>query len=153
MAVRNAFLPFNKRSVLERVPWATFTDPEVAHVGLSEAQAKERHGGKVLSAAWPMDQTDRWLTEGDSPGFLKVVYLPNGKLLGVTVAASRAGEMIQEWVLALEQGLKLSQMAESIHVYPTYSMASQQLASELRVKQLLSGLMGKIVRKYARVMG
>ena len=153
MAVRNAFLPFNKRSVLERVPWATFTDPEVAHVGLSEAQAKERHGGKVLSAAWPMDQTDRWLTEGDSPGFLKVVYLPNGKLLGVTVAASRAGEMIQEWVLALEQGLKLSQMAESIHVYPTYSMASQQLASELRVKQLLSGLMGKIVRKYARAMG
>ena len=153
MAVRNAFLPFNKRSVLERVPWATFTDPEVAHVGLSESQAKERHGGKVRAATWPMDQTDRWLTEGDSPGFLKVVYLANGKLLGVTVVASRAGEMVQEWALALDQGLKLSHMAESIHIYPTYALASQQLASKLRVDQLLSGAMGKFVRKYARMVG
>jgi len=82
MAVRNAFLPFNKKSVLERVPWATFTDPEVAHVGLTEDQARERHGDKVQAAIWPMDQTDRWVTEGDSPGYLKVVHLPNGKLLG-----------------------------------------------------------------------
>lgn len=153
MAVRNAFLPFNKRSVLEGVPWATFTDPEVAHVGLSESQAKERHGVKVQAATWPLEQTDRWLTEGDSPGFLKVVYLANGKLLGVTVVAARAGEMIQEWTLALDQGLKLSHMAESIHIYPTYSMASQQLASKLRIDQRLSGLMGTFVRRYARMMG
>ena len=131
----------------------TFTDPEVAHVGLTEVQAKERHGGRVQAATWPMDQTDRWLTEGDSPGFIKVVYLPNGKLLGVTVVASRAGEMVQEWTLALDQGLNLSHMAEPIPIYPTYSLASQQLASELRVDQLLGGLMGKILRKYTRVMG
>ncbi|MCH8988426.1 MAG: FAD-dependent oxidoreductase [Chloroflexi bacterium] len=153
MAVRNAFLPFNKKSVLEHVPWATFTDPEVAHAGLTEALARERHGGKVLAATWPMDQTDRWLTEGDSPGFLKLVYLPNGKLLGVTVVASRAGEMVQEWALALDRGLKLSHMAESLHIYPTFSLASQQLASKLRVDQLLSGTVGKIVRKYARIVG
>ncbi len=153
MAVRNAFLPFNKKSVLERVPWATFTDPEVAHVGLTQSQARDRHGDKVEAATWPMEQTDRWMTEGDSPGFLKVVYLSNGKLLGVTIVAARAGEMIQEWALALDQGLKLSHMAESIHIYPTYSLASQQLASKLKVDQLLSGLMGKFVRKYARMMG
>ena len=153
MAVRNAFLPSNKKSVLERVPWATFTDPEVAHVGLSESQAREHYGDKVRAATWPMDQTDRWLTEGDSPGFLKVVHLPNGKLLGVTIVAARAGEMIQEWALAMDQGLKLSHMAQSLHIYPTYSMASQQLATELRVDQLLGGLMGKIMRRYARVMG
>lgn len=153
MAVRNAFLPFNKKSVLERVPWATFTDPEVAHVGLTEEQAKERHGDNVRAANWPMDQTDRWITEGDSPGFLKVVHLPNGKLLGATIVAPRAGEMIQEWVQALDQGLKLAHMAESIHIYPTYSLASQQLASKLRVEQLLSGAMGKIIRKYARMVG
>ena len=150
MAVRNAFLPFNKKSVLEGVPWATFTDPEVAHVGLTEAQARDRHGDKVQAATWPLDQTDRWVTEGDSPGFLKVVHLPNGKLLGVTIVAARAGEMIQEWTLALDQGLKLSHMAESIHIYPTYSLASQQLASKLRVEQLLSGTMGRFLRKYAR---
>lgn len=153
MAVRNAFLPFNKKSVLDRVPWATFTDPEVAHVDMTEEQAKERHGDNVQAANWPMDQTDRWITEGDSPGFLKVVYLPNGKLLGATIVAARAGEMIQEWVLALDQGLKLAHMAESIHIYPTYSLASQQLASKLRVQQLLSGAMGKILRRYARRRG
>ena len=153
MAVRNAFLPFNKKSVLEHVPWTTFTDPEVAHAGMTEAQARERHGEKVQVATWPMDQTDRWITEGDSPGFLKLVHLPNGKLLGVTIVASRAGEMIQEWALALDQGLKIAHMAESLHVYPTYSLASQQLASKLRVDQLLSGTVGKIVRGYARMVG
>jgi len=153
MAVRNAFLPFNKKSVLERVPWATFTDPEVAHVGLSESQATERYGGKVQVANWPMERTDRWLMEGDSPGFLKLVYRPNGQLLGATIVASRAGEMIQEWALAMDQGLKLAHMAESLHIYPSYSLASQQLASKLRVDQLLSGVMGKIVRKYARMVG
>ena len=100
-----------------------------------------------------MDQTDRWVTEGDSPGFLKVVHLPNGKLLGVTIVSARAGEMVQEWTLALDQGLKLSHMAESIHIYPTYAFASQQLASKLRVEQLLSGTLGKILRKYVRMMG
>lgn len=153
MAVRNAFLPFNKKSILEQVPWATFTDPEVAHVGLTESQARERHGIKVLAATWPMDQTDRWLTAGDSPGFLKVIYLPNGKLLGATIVASRAGEMIQEWALALDQGLKLSHMAQSLHIYPSYSLASQQLASKLVVDNLLSGTMGKLMRKFARMFG
>jgi len=153
MAVRNAFLPFNKRSVLERVPWATFTDPEVAHVGLTEEQARASLGGKFEVNTWQMEQTDRWVTEGDSPGFLKVVHQPNGKILGATIVASRAGELVQEWALALDQGLKLSHMAESIHVYPTYSLASQQLASKLRVGQLLSGTMGKVLRKYARMMG
>lgn len=153
MAVRNAFLSFNKESVLERVPWATFTDPEVAHVGLTEEQARSRHANQVSAETWSMQKTDRWITEGDSPRFLKVVHLPNGKLLGVTIVAARAGEMIQEWALALDQGLKLAHMAESIHIYLTYSLASQQLASRLRVDQLLSGTMGKIVRKYARMMG
>jgi len=58
--------------------------------------------------------------------------------------------MLQEWSLALDQGLKLSPMAESLHIYPTYSLVSQQLASKLRVDQLLSGAMGKFLKKYAR---
>ena len=82
-----------------------------------------------------------------------MVHLPNGKLLGGTIVSAGAGEMVQEWTLALDQGLKLSHMAESIHIYPTYALASQQLASKLRVEQLLSGTLGKILRKYARMMG
>ncbi|MQF94391.1 MAG: NAD(P)/FAD-dependent oxidoreductase [SAR202 cluster bacterium] len=153
MAVRNAFLPFNKRAVMERVPWVTFTDPEVAHVGLTESQAVQRYGTKAAEATWPLEQTDRWLTEEDSPGLLKIVHLPNGKLLGVTIVAARAGEMVQEWVLALDQGLKLSHIADSMHAYPTYSMAAQQVASKLVVDRLLGGAMGKLLRKWARRVG
>ncbi len=149
MAVRNAFLPMNKKAVMEKVPWATFTDPEVAHVGLTEAQAREKYGDKACAATWPMDQVDRWITEGDSPGFLKVVHLQGGKLLGATIVAPRAGEMLHEWSLALDQGLKLSHMAESLHIYPTYSIATQQLASKLRVEHLLSGKIGKFLKKFA----
>ena len=91
MVVRNAFLLFRKKSVLDRVPWATFTDPEVAHVGLTESKARGRYEDKAEAAIWPMDQTDRWVAEGDTAGFLKVVHLSNGKLLGVTIVAPRAG--------------------------------------------------------------
>jgi len=91
MVVRNAFLLFRKKSVLDRVPWATFTDPEVAHVGLTESKARGRYEDKVEAAIWPMGQTDRWVAEGDTAGFLKMVHLSNGKLLGVTIVAPRAG--------------------------------------------------------------
>ena len=79
---------------------------------------------------------------------MKVVHLPNGKILGATIVASRAGEMIQEWALAIDNGLKLKHMAESLHVYPTYSIATQQLAWELRVDQVLGGMIGKIMRRF-----
>ena len=79
-----------------------------------------------------------------------MLHLPNGKLLGVTIVTARAGEMLQEWSLALDQGLKVSHMVESLHIYPTYSLASQQLTSKLKIDQLLRGAMGKFVKKYAR---
>jgi pyruvate/2-oxoglutarate dehydrogenase complex dihydrolipoamide dehydrogenase (E3) component len=151
MAVRNAFLPFSKKAVLEQVPWATFTDPEEAHVGLTEAQAKERHGDKALVYDWPMAQVDRAVAEGDSEGFIKLVYLPNGRLLGATIVASRAGEMIHEWSLALDRGLKLSQLAHSVHVYPTYSLATQQVAVRLTMDRMLGGAVGRVLRKAAKM--
>ena len=89
MAVRNAFLPLNSRAVLEHVPWATFTDPEVAHVGLTEAQAREHHGPKAVVSNLPMSRVDRAVIEGEAGGFIKLVHLPNGKLLGTTVVAAR----------------------------------------------------------------
>ena len=67
--------------------------------------------------------------------------------------AARAGEMIQEWTLALDHGFKISHMAKSIDVYPTYSLATQPLAWKLKVEHLLSGSLGNIFRKYARMVG
>ena len=152
MAVRNALLPGATKAVLDRVPWTTFTEPEVAHIGLTEQQARDRNGNRVEVTNWPMAQVDRALTDGASAGFVKLVHQPNGRLLGATVVSRRAGEMIHEWIQALDQGRKIGDLADSIHVYPTYSMANMQVSSQLRVAGLLSGASGRIIRKLVRLM-
>ena len=151
MAVRNAFMLSPTRAVLDRVPWATFTDPEVAHVGLTEAQARERFGDGTMVCHWPMSSVDRAVAESDTSGFIKLVHRPNGTVLGATIVAGRAGEMIHEWSLAIDQGLKVRELAESIHVYPTYSTSTMQIAAKLRVDQVLSGNTGRLVRGLARL--
>lgn len=151
MAVRNALLPGASTGITERVPWTTFTDPEVAHVGLTEEQAREKFGDAVLTCEWPMDRVDRARTEGDTAGFIKLIHKKDGTLLGATAVAGRAGEMIHEFIVALEHDLKVGDLANVIHVYPTYSTASMQAAAAIRVEQLLSGTSGKVVRSLARI--
>ena len=152
MAVRNALLPGATKGVSERVPWATFTDPEVAHAGLTEDQARERFGNAVMTCDWPMERVDRARAEGDLAGFLKLVHKKNGTLLGITIVAGQAGEMIHEWIIALERGLKIGDLAQIIHVYPTYSTASMQAAADIRVAQLLDSPSGKVIRRIAHLM-
>jgi len=152
MAVRNAFLPGASRGVTDLVPWTTFTDPEVAHIGLTEAQAKERMGDEVMACDWYLDRVDRARAEGDTAGIIKLVHRRDGTLFGATIVAARAGEMIQEWVLAMDRGLKIGDLTNAIHVYPTYSTANMQVAADIRVGQLLSGTSGRIVRGLARLI-
>ena len=152
MAVRNALLPGATKGIADQVPWTTFTDPEVAHVGLTETQARDRFGDSVMTCEWPMEHVDRARAEGDTTGFVKLIHRQDGTLLGVTIVAGRAGEMINEWTIALDRGLKVGDLASSIHVYPTYSMASMQAAAHIRVAQLLSGTSGRVVRGLARLM-
>lgn len=150
MAVRNALLPGASRGVVDRVPWATFTDPEVAHAGLTEAEARERYGDAIMTCDWPMERVDRAHTEGEADGFIKLVHRKNGTVLGATVVASQGGEMVHEWIVAMENGLKLSDLTNAIHVYPTYSMANMQVATHIRVEQVLSGALGRILRGLSR---
>jgi len=152
MAVRNALLPGASKGVRDRVPWATFTDPEVAHVGLTEEEARKRFGDAVMTCEWPMERVDRARAEGRKMGFIKLVHKQDGTLLGVTIVAAVAGEMIHEWIVALERGLKVGDLANIIHVYPTYSTASMQVAADIRVTKLLSGTSGRIVRGLFRLM-
>ncbi len=146
-AVRNALLPGTSNGFSEAVPWTTFTDPEVAHVGLTEAEARQEFGNGVVGVKlWPMSRTDRAVAENDQEGFIKVIHKKNGKVLGATVVASRAGEIITEFALALKRGLKLFDLANVIHVYPTYSVGTMQLAGQVVVDNLLSGLSGQALR-------
>jgi len=151
-AVRNALLPGRSRGFSDVVPWTTFTDPEVAHVGLTEEKAREEFGEAVRVARWNMDRTDRAVCENDQDGFVKVVYKKDGTVLGATIVAGRAGEAITEFVLALNHGLRVGDLASAIHVYPTYSTAVGQLAAEVTLNRLLTGPSGKAIRGLSRAI-
>ena len=127
MAARNALLPGASKGVTDLVPWTTFTDPEVAHVGLTEAQAREQFGDAVKTCDWPMARVDRARTEGDTDGFIKLVHKQNGTLLGATIVAARAGEMIHEWIVALDAASRwMTYPTPSTSIPPTRSPACRQ---------------------------
>jgi pyruvate/2-oxoglutarate dehydrogenase complex dihydrolipoamide dehydrogenase (E3) component len=145
-AARNALLPGSARGFSDIVPWVTYTDPEVAHVGMTEEQARAKFGGRIQVRRCEMNQTDRAVCEDDRDGLLKVVATHDGIVVGATVIHARAGETITEFVLAMKHHLKLSDLAGAIHPYPTYATAVQQLAAEATVEELLSGTSGRIIR-------
>ena len=91
------------------------------------------------------------IVSNDASGFVKLVYRPGGKILGTTIVAARAGEIIQEWNLAIDRGLKLRHVAQSIHPYPTYSMANMQVAAKLTMERALEGKSGRLARGLARL--
>ena len=150
VAARNALLPGNSSGVKETVPRGVFTDPEVAHAGLTEAEARVRYGGKARAINWPLKNTDRAIIDGSDEGFIKAVTLANGLLLGVSIVAPRAGEMIHEWAVAIERRMKLGDLASAIHIYPTYSLSAMQMAAEDSISRLLSGHSSKVIRALRR---
>ncbi len=151
-AARNALLPGSNSGLTDLVPWATFTDPEVAHVGLTEEQSRVKFGENVRVCRWEMSRTDRAICEDDRDGFVKVIGKKNGSLLGATVVNGRAGETITEFIVAIKQSMKVSDLAGAIHAYPTYSTAVQQLAAELTIEGLMSGASGKIIRGLSKII-
>ena len=117
------------------IPWATFTDPEVARIGMTEAEATA-HGGRV--AELPMTEMDRAVTDGRTEGFVKLIAGPKlltrhafgGQLLGATIVAPRAGEMIHEVALAMRTRMFTGRLAQTVHAYPTWSYAVQKTAGQ-----------------------
>jgi len=127
-AVRDAFYP-GKGRVTDFVPWCTFTDPELAHAGLTVAEATEKHGDDVDMWRLELSHSDRARAEGATEGVI-VVVTANRKVVGAHILAPSAGEMIHELALAIHEGMKLSEIAGLIHVYPTLSTSIGQLAGE-----------------------
>jgi pyruvate/2-oxoglutarate dehydrogenase complex dihydrolipoamide dehydrogenase (E3) component len=151
-AVRNALLPGSSSGFTDLVPWTTFTDPEVAHVGPTEAHAREKFGGDVKVCRWEMSRADRAICENDTDGFIKVIAKKDGTILGATIVARRAGETITEFIVAIQQNLKVADLAGAIHAYPTYSTAVQQLAADMAMENMLSGVSGSIVRGLSKII-
>ncbi len=146
-AARNALFPGSSKGVVQSVPWTTFTDPEIAHAGFTEAEAREKYHDDIGVRVMQMERVDRAVTESDTAGFIKVIHKKDGTVVGATVVAERAGEVIHEWALAIAHNWKLSDLSGTIHVYPTYSIANQQLASEYSIETFLGGTTGKIMKR------
>jgi pyruvate/2-oxoglutarate dehydrogenase complex dihydrolipoamide dehydrogenase (E3) component len=119
------------------IPWCTFTDPEVAQVGLTEAQAREK-GLKASVARWPLHDNDRAQAERELHGLAKVVVV-KGRVVGATIVAPHAGDLILPWVMAVGQKLKLSAMAGVVAPYPTLGEISKRAAGSYFTPTLFSG--------------
>ena len=127
-AVTDMFFP-GKYKVVASVPWCTFTDPELAHAGLTEAEAREQFKGDV--EVWRQDliHNDRARADGASEGAV-IVITHKKKIVGAHILAPAAGEMIHEFALAIEEGVGFSELSQFMHVYPTVSTSVGQLAGE-----------------------
>jgi pyruvate/2-oxoglutarate dehydrogenase complex dihydrolipoamide dehydrogenase (E3) component len=110
-----------RASVAETIPRVTFTDPEVARVGLSERQARSRHGDQVRVAEFDYAELDRAIVAGEAYGFAKLIAGPRGRLLGATVAAPGAGEAIAELTAWVATAAKIDTISRTVHAYPTFA--------------------------------
>lgn len=136
IALQNALFFGRKRISDLMIPWVTYTDPEVAHVGLTEAHLRNMHG-RAKTFTLQFADNDRALTEGDTVGFARVaVDSRSGRILGATIVSRHAGEMIGELVLAVQKRMKLSELSSVIHPYPTQSEVIKRLGDEFMRSRL-----------------
>ena len=139
-AVNALFGTFRRfRANYRVVPWATFTDPQVARVGLNEDEAR-RAGTPYTVATYRLEDLDRAIADGDAHGFVKVLTRPGtDTILGVTCVGEHAGETIAEFVLAMTHGLGLRKVLGTIHIYPTFAEANKYAAGVWRRGRVTSG--------------
>jgi mercury(II) reductase len=128
IVIQNALFMGRKKASVLTIPWCTYTDPEVAHVGMYVRDAAER-GIPVQTFKIPMSDVDRAIAEGEEDGFVKIhVRKGSDRILGATIVAAHAGEMISEITLAMEAGLGLGKISSVIHPYPTQAEAIRKAA-------------------------
>lgn len=151
IVIRNALfrLPAKVRAGI--VPWVTYTAPELAQVGLTEAQARAANGDGVRILTATFADNDRARAEGETEGLIKAVADRRGRILGCGIAGAHAGELIQPWILAMENGLKIGAMASTLAPYPTLSEISKRAAGAFYTPALFGPRTRWLVRLLARL--
>ena len=149
VVIRNALFRLPAKVDYSALPWVTYTDPELAHVGLTEAQAIE-NGENIHVLRWAYAENDRAQTERETEGFVKAIVTSRGGILGATIVGTHAGELIQPWVLAIGKKLKIGAMANMIAPYPTRGEISKRAAGSFFAPKLFSERTKKVVRFLAR---
>jgi pyruvate/2-oxoglutarate dehydrogenase complex dihydrolipoamide dehydrogenase (E3) component len=150
VVVQNALTPVKKTVDYRVVPWVTFTDPEVGRVGLTADEAAAR-GERVHVHRVNLAEVDRAVVDGRTTGFCKVVARPNGTVLGATIVARGAGELIMEFALAMRYGIRLPQLGSVIHPYPTLSEIVKRTAESWYRGRYGDTGRGRLLRRIVRL--
>jgi pyruvate/2-oxoglutarate dehydrogenase complex dihydrolipoamide dehydrogenase (E3) component len=144
IVIRNALFGLPAKVDYAALPWVTYADPELAHVGLTEAAAREA-GHEVTTLLQPLSGNDRAQAERATEGLAKIILGPRGRILGATILAPRAGEMIGIWGLAIQQKMKIGAIASMIAPYPTMSEISKRAAGSFYTPSLFSARTRRLV--------
>lgn len=146
IAAANALFGWPAKVDYRLIPSVTYTDPELAHLGMTENEARAVYGERVRVITEELTENDRAQTDAAFPGAVKLIAARNGKIAGVSILASHAGEMIQPWALALANRLRLSTFLRAIMPYPTQGEISKSAAQSFYMPRLFSRLPKAIVR-------
>ncbi|TAJ81625.1 FAD-dependent oxidoreductase [Reyranella sp.] len=133
------------------VPWATYSDPELAQVGLGEREARQKHGDGIKVLRWTFVENDRAQTERATDGLVKVITDKRGRVLGAAIVGPQAGELIQPWCLAISRRLKISALASFVPPYPTLGEAGKRAAGSYFTETLFGPRTRGLVRFLARL--
>ncbi len=151
IVIKNALFRWPAKADTGAVPWVTFTAPELAQVGLTEAEARAGGAnGGVRILRWPYHENDRAQAEKTTEGMVKAVVTAKGRILGCGIAGAGAGELIQTWVLAMNQKIKIGALAQMVVPYPTLGEVSKRAAGSFYAASLFCERTRKIVRFLSR---
>ncbi len=148
-AVMNALFRVPVRTHRKTMPWVTFTDPELAHVGMTEETARQRHG-RLTIVRWPYSENVRAQAGRQTDGFLKVIASKSGQILGAGIVGAQAGELIQMWSLAMQKHIPLSAMASIVPPSPTLAEMNKMAAENYFVPRAQSALLRRIIALLAK---
>lgn len=150
IVVGNAILGLHRKVNYDSVPWVTYTDPEVFHLGLTENEARETHGDQIQVYRVSLDKVDRFVADRDVNGLVKVITDKKGIILGAHAVGKGAGDWMQEIVYAKQSGHTFGKLSRLIHPYPTHGAVLQQAAVQYVRKKFLEGWILQFIQKYIR---
>jgi pyruvate/2-oxoglutarate dehydrogenase complex dihydrolipoamide dehydrogenase (E3) component len=148
LVLRNAVFPFSTKLDYSAVPAVTYVDPEVARVGCTAAEARQRFG-TVRVYRYEFSDLDRAIVDEHDAGFVKIVTRPGGKIVGATIVASGAGELLMPLVMAVKQGIKLPKLSQLVYPYPTMSEGIKR-AADSYYREKLAGRTGAWLKRVVR---
>ncbi len=140
--IKSILMGLPSKARTDHIPWATYIDPEMAHVGLTEAEAREKHGAKLTVTRFDYAGNDRAIATGQTKGMIKVMIV-KGRPVGASIVGAQAGELIQVWALAIANRLKMSAIAAMVAPYPTLGEVNKRAAGAYFTPKLFDSPMVK----------